>query len=151
MRYHRGRVTWCGVVAGGAIVLSAAACHAATAGTAAPTVAVLPGGDAPSRHYERDRIGAAEVRSSGFATAYDVVAFRRPLFLRDRGPVSLATCVPTRPLVYANGLYLGGIEALRDLPARDVREIRFVDPWTADVRHHGRRHPSGAIEVVLGR
>ncbi len=80
-----------------------------------------------------------EIASVSVATAYDAVARLRPSYLRSTGG-------QTR-VVYMNTHVVGGVEALRDIPAFRVREIRYLSPREATERL-GRGHEGGVIIVT---
>lgn len=80
-----------------------------------------------------------EIASVSVATAYDAVARLRPGYLRPTGGQSR--------VVYMNTHIVGGVEALRDIPAFRVREIRYLSPREATERL-GSGHEGGAIVVT---
>ncbi len=80
-----------------------------------------------------------EIASVSVATAYDAVARLRPGYLRPSGRQSR--------VVYMNTHVVGGVEALRDIPAFRVREIRYLSPREATDRL-GSGHEGGAIIVT---
>ena len=87
-------------------------------------------------------ISLAEIASSTGTTAYEVVERARPLYLTTS--VDLA---PTSEReVYLNGVRLGGLNELRGIPSRDVKEIRFVRAIDGIVYGVGRS--GGAILVI---
>ncbi|HEX2717921.1 MAG TPA: hypothetical protein VHM67_09600 [Gemmatimonadaceae bacterium] len=107
---------------------------------------------------ETQVIDASEIRPH-HATAYDVVAGRRPDFLRSRGAtvaLSAGDAESTErvrvlgPLVYLDGVRLGGPEHLRWIRASEVLEIRHLGAIEAAV-HLGPGHESGAIMVITRR
>jgi hypothetical protein len=64
----------------------------------------------------------SEIVESQATTAYDAIARRHPLFL-----VSKVDLAPTAEReVYLNGMRLGGVNELRLIPAKEIKEIRFV-------------------------
>lgn len=80
-----------------------------------------------------------EIASVSVATAYDAVARLRPSYLRATGGQS--------QVVYMNNHVIGGVNALRDIPAFRVEEIRYLTPAEA-TRRLGDGHDGGAIIVV---
>ncbi len=80
-----------------------------------------------------------EIASVSVATAYDAVARLRPGYLRPTGGQSR--------VVYMNTHVVGGVEALRDIPAFRVREIRYLSPREATDRL-GSGHEGGVIIVT---
>jgi hypothetical protein len=112
---------------------------------------VRPGGGLPSG---RSRLGADEIRASDLSNAYEAVRSLRPEWLvlrgsttwREGSPIDVSEGSPLR--VYLESQLLGGIDALRDLFARDVGAIYFLDAAHATQRW-GAGHPQGALLVVL--
>lgn len=105
---------------------------------------------------ERDRnlITADEIATVEATTAYDVVTRLRSEFLRSRGPVSATMGRATqRPAVtvFLDGVEAGPAEqALRQIPAAHVREIRLYRAGDAATKY-GSRHAGGVIEVRTTR
>lgn len=83
-----------------------------------------------------------EIASSHANTAYEAIQLSHPLFLMSR--IDLAPLSERE--VYLDGTRLGGIRELRGIPARSVREIRFVH--ALDAGAPGFVHPGGAILVI---
>jgi hypothetical protein len=84
----------------------------------------------------------SEIVESQATTAYDAIARRHPLFL-----VSKVDLAPTAEReVYLNGIRLGGVNELRSIPAREVKEIRFVR--AIDGAAFGVGRSGGAILVI---
>jgi outer membrane cobalamin receptor len=94
-----------------------------------------------------DVITAEEIEGASVSTAYDAVARLRPAFLRGRGQSSIQNPGSDLPIVYVNGLRSGPIDYLRNIPAQDVQEIRFVSATDATTRY-GTGHTGGVIEVI---
>jgi hypothetical protein len=86
-------------------------------------------------------ITADQIINSHGATAYDVVDRVRPMYLTSKLDLS-----PTAEReVYLNGVRLGGIGELRLIPAREIKEIRFVR--AIDGGAYGVGRSAGAILV----
>lgn len=87
-------------------------------------------------------ISQADIVSSRGTTALEVVERARPMYLTSK--LDLAPNAERE--VYLNGIRLGGLDQLRFIPARDVKEIRFVR--AVDGGAFGIGHSGGAILVV---
>jgi hypothetical protein len=87
-------------------------------------------------------ISAEEVLSSTGTNAYELVERMRPLYLTTS--VDLAPTAERE--VYLNGVRLGGLSQLRGIPAREVKDIRFVRAIDGIVYGVGRS--GGAILVT---
>lgn len=88
----------------------------------------------PSRSFDRDVMTEADIYATQASTVYEAIERSRPRFLLTG--VDLG---PTAPrLVFLNGMVLGGgINELRAIPAKSVREIRFVRSIDAETAHFG--------------
>jgi hypothetical protein len=115
------------------------------------SVVALLEGCATSRgagqYEERSHISAAEIAPLRNRSAYDVIKRLRPEFLKMRGPTTVMNPAEFEIGVYVDNMLLGGIRELRDLPASDVYEIRYLSAVNAATRH-GAQHPSGVIEIT---
>lgn len=125
----RHRLLCCGVV------LLGAGC-AARSGSASSPPLPAPFAD----------LAAREIRRGEFVTAYDAVYGLRHEFLtmadhRARGALVLEPAV-----VYVDGARAGGLDALKSIPASEVRRIRFVKPIDT-TGALGTRLTGGAILV----
>lgn len=84
----------------------------------------------------------AEIFESQATTAYDAIARKRPMFLVSK--VDLAPNAERE--VYLNGVRLGGLNELRLIPAKEVKEIRFVR--AIDGGAYGVGRSGGAILII---
>jgi hypothetical protein len=87
-------------------------------------------------------ISEQEIGSSRGTNAYEVVERIRPLYLTSQ----LDLMPDAERQVYLNGVRLGGLNELRMIPAREVKEIRFVRAIDGGVYGVGRS--GGAIYVT---
>lgn len=95
---------------------------------------------------DRNLITHEEITQLGVNTAYEVVERLRPRWLRVR--VSRSYNRPTQIVVVVDNLQLEGIESLRDIDARNVSTIRWLDSAQAgQLPGLGSRHVEGAIYV----
>jgi hypothetical protein len=91
-----------------------------------------------------------EIRTAGAANAYDLVQSLRPRWLNKRGPQTLTDTKLAAPptegdiIVYMSTAKLGGLNALREVPASSLVSIEFLDAPKANYKF-GRGHPYGAI------
>ena len=85
------------------------------------------------------------------ATAYDVVLRLRPGFLNPRdartGTIASRGVLPA---VFVDGVYYGGIDVLRVIPASAVAEMQYVRSFDA-LHRYGPHYPAGVIVVRLRR
>ena len=87
-------------------------------------------------------ITEADIANSRATTAYEAVERARPMYL-----ISKVDLTPTAEReVYLNGVRLGGLGELRRIPAKEVKEIRFVR--AIDAGAYGVGRSGGAILVI---
>jgi len=91
-----------------------------------------------------DLITEGQIQAGHFLNAYDAVQALHAAWMLNRGVTS--TVMTDRVVVYRDGVRLGGIEELRDIPIGDVRYIRHYDGNEASARW-GLDHAQGAIVV----
>ena len=129
-------------------VLFLAACATATS-SSAPSPDAAP---RPARYASmRDPISESDIARINASSAYDAVVRLRGNFLRDRGVNSfMRPMQSTRPTVFVDGMEMGTIFELRSIPARDVREIRFLSGPDAMLRY-GDGYMAGIIHVSTKR
>ena len=123
---------------------AATACASANpSGEAAPGAA--PGAPTPAsaRRGGGDVITQDELVGTTAQTVMDAIKQLRPSFLTSRGPTSMNLANPGI-LVYANGMRLGGVSTLNDIPVQDIKQIQYLNASDATQRF-GTGHPSGAI------
>ncbi|CAN5399778.1 hypothetical protein BH24GEM3_BH24GEM3_23970 [soil metagenome] len=105
-------------------------------------------------------ITAQEIAGVEVNDAFEAVQRLRPQLLRTRStatvrsagpegqPTGIATQSGTELTVYVDNLRVGGVEALRNISARRVQEIRYVNARDATTRY-GTGHIGGVLEVRL--
>lgn len=114
-------------------------------GAACGGAAVLP--SARSNPVERTNpnvISALEIQTAAAANAFELVSGLRPRWLYKRGPQSIAG--ESDIMVYIGSARLGGVPALREIPASTLESLEYLDATRANYRF-GRGHPYGAIVV----
>jgi hypothetical protein len=102
-----------------------------------------PAGSSRSSH----RLGAEEISSVSYSTAYEAVQMLRPRWLLSRGLASLADPNPSYPVVIVDNVQRGELDLLRSIRAEVVAEIRYVNARDATTRY-GTGFVGGAIEVT---
>lgn len=99
---------------------------------------------------DRDVLTHAQLAGLEHLSAYDVVRRLKPAWLRTgRGQDSFVSGMQSRRgvRVYVNGALLGTVVELRQIPSRDVQEIRHMDPREATMEF-GTDHTEGALLVT---
>lgn len=91
-----------------------------------------------------DRISREEITARSWTDAYEVVQTLRPQWLSERGRDSFGTGTVIQ--VVMNGARLGGVTALRRIPAADIEHFQYFDATAATTRW-GIGFGKGAIEV----
>lgn len=91
-----------------------------------------------------------QIASSGAGTAYEAVQQLRSRWLSRRGPMSIQNPEPPGPVVYVDGMRFGEVGSLRQISARHVVEMRYINARDATTRF-GTGHPAGVIMVSTQR
>ena len=136
------------------LTLAAASCVAAALLCVRPaaaqadssaSVTVQPA-PAPQRvHHDRNALTEDEIAQRHDANAYELVRALRPGWLRgSRGASGMN---PDPVTVFRDGMPMGSLDALRDLPLESVKEMHFYDAMEATQRW-GTGHTAGAIVVT---
>lgn len=93
----------------------------------------------------------AEVAAAGVTNALEAVQRLRPTMLRGRASQGLSDPQSNSGIVvYVDGIQTGGVSTLANVPALNVKEIRFINAADATTRF-GTGHPMGAILLVTKR
>ena len=98
-------------------------------------------------------ITEAEISSSAYQNALEVVQNLRPQMLIPRGVGSDATGLSAASIpiiIYMDDVRLGEPSSLTNIPASRVKEIRFMNARDATTRY-GTGHSSGVILVLTKR
>ncbi len=92
-------------------------------------------------------VTSADLARAGNVSLYDALVQVRPAFLRSRGVQNAAT--PPQPIrVYVGRLEMEGLEHLREIMARNVKEVRFLEPSQANARFGGNNN-GGALVITM--
>src|SRR2546428_5059847 len=105
------------------------------------------GQNAPRR--DRSLITVEEIERNSATNAYDVIRSLRPAWLVPRSR-SITNPTGGQVVVYVDGVRVGSPDELRNIPAPQVKEARYLSAPDATTRF-GTDHPSGAIEVATQR
>lgn len=97
-----------------------------------------------------DFVGPAELSLAGTGTAYDVLQRLRPQFFVTHASAFSLDAYGGRPVVYVDGMRLGGVEELRNISSIMLEEVRFLSPVVGSERF-GRYHAGGVIAVSTHR
>ena len=95
---------------------------------------------------DRNVITAAEIEAANANTAYDVIVKLHANFLHSRGPNSILLKENKEPTVYLDQVEFGSINSLRNIPASNIAEIRFINGWDAMTKY-GSDHVAGVIQI----
>lgn len=99
---------------------------------------------------DRNVLTAAELASMPGETLYEGIQRLRPEFLRGRGQLSIEDPSGSLPVVYLDGMRVGGLDVLRTIRVAEVHEVRFYSAADATTRY-GTGHPGGVIAVMTRR
>lgn len=97
----------------------------------------------------REILTAEEIARTSALNAYEAIQIRRPVFLAraQRRALRDAEQPDARPIIYVNAVYFGDVESLRDIPVREIKDIRFIDANEA-TRTLGTANVGGVIMVT---
>lgn len=94
-------------------------------------------------------ITAEQVGNAQAGSAYEVISRVQPSMLRQRraraGLADEAALV-----VYVDAVRYGSVDALKNIPASSIEEIRYLSPIEATARY-GQGHNGGVILVVINK
>ncbi len=92
-----------------------------------------------------DRITRAEIDRGQWSDAFELVRTLRPRWVEPRGPDTILGEVG-EVQVYIDGMRLGAVDLLRNVPTSAIHRLEWVDPITAAGRW-GLGHNHGVIAV----
>jgi hypothetical protein len=97
---------------------------------------------------QRNVITAEELERAGDVNLYEALNRFRPTFLRSRTPPNAG--VRTQGLtVYVGDLQMmEGLDHLREIAAKNVKEVRFLEPHQANARFGGN-NTGGALVILM--
>ena len=128
----------------GALVVAGACASSGSASSTASQASAQRGPTTASRYL----ITEEELASVGDRSAYEALQQLRPSFLHSRDTQTSSNPVPKGVDVYVNGGRTGGTDALQNIRAGTVKEMRFFEPQDANTRF-GTGHNGGVIAVIL--
>jgi hypothetical protein len=99
---------------------------------------------------DRSVITAPELVNSGAAHAHEAVQRLGPDYLRTRGPSSVLNPTAMGPAVFVDGVFLGGLDVLADIPIGELARIKYFSAWDATTRF-GAGYANGVIELTTKR
>ena len=102
-------------------------------------------GGGSANHIEFEEIQQIEA-----SNAYQVVQRLRPGWLRSRGVMSINNPEPSTPMIYVDQVRRGQVNALRQIEAGSLQELRYLNAGDATTRF-GTGHAGGAILVSIRR
>ena len=92
-------------------------------------------------------VTSADLARAGNVSLHEALVQVRPAFLRSRGVQNAAT--PAHPIrVYVGRLEMEGLEHLREIMAKNVKEVRFLEPSQANARFGGNNN-GGALIITM--
>ena len=138
---HRTRILI--TLVGAAVLGSACASGGKTSSTAASS-SVTRGAAGASRYL----VTEDELVSVGDRSAYEALQQLRPSFLHSRDTQTSRNPIPTPVGVFVDGGRTEGLEALKNIRASTVKEMRFYEPQDANTKF-GTGHNGGVIAVRL--
>ena len=117
-----------------AFTLVAAGCASAGAGTSAPRA-------------QRNVVTVEELSQAGDVSVYEALERLRPQFLRGR--IALGSAAESVPVaVYIGDLRMEGVDHLREVMVRAVKQVQYLEPQQANARFGGN-NASGALVITM--
>ena len=103
----------------------------------------------PGVHRNAKVLTSAEIEAAhaDVRTAYEAVARLRPNWLASHGAMSSDAGANPFASVWMDGQLLGELNALKDIPAFQVADLRYYDVTEAGGKFGLRAGTGGAIEV----
>lgn len=95
----------------------------------------------------RNVITEEEIARGGQGSAFDIIRRLRPEFFSSRGLTSLEPGSQVQPEVVLDGVPVGGIEYLRQVPAGTIRLVRLYRASEVPAKYSSR-YANGLIEVT---
>ena len=92
-------------------------------------------------------VTSEDLTRAGDVSLYDALVQIRPSFLRAR-VIPGASSAPEPVHVFVDGLKMEGIDYLRQVMARNVKEVRYLEPQQANARFGGN-NSSGALVITM--
>jgi len=120
------------------VLVAAVACAVFASGCASSGTVV--------QQSQRNVITSEELARAGDVNVYDALVQMRPSFLRSHGGATSATQPPVQ--VYVSGMLMPGLDHLKEIMVKGVKEITFLEPQQAITRFGGN-NTGGALVVVL--
>jgi hypothetical protein len=105
------------------------------------------GGNITNIHRDPNLINEREIAASNESNAYDVITRLHPVFLKTRGHTTLMAGGSDYASVFLDGQVYGELLSLKNIPAIQIREIRYLSGNQA-VTKYGMQYSSGAIDVT---
>lgn len=96
---------------------------------------------------QRNIVTVEELAQAGDVSLYEALQRLRPQFLRGR--TATATAAEVIPVtVYIGDLRMEGVEHLREVMVRTVKQVQYLEPQQANARFGGN-NASGALLVTM--
>jgi hypothetical protein len=124
------------------VYLLAAAALVGCASTGTPRVGGVPSGNMLSA----EEISGAHADN---LSAYDAVSRLRPNWLAPHGATTMNSAVSNYAIVFVDGQEVGDINALRNIQAYQVGDLRYYNVTEAGAKFGVRAGTTGAIEVLM--
>ena len=128
---------------------SGGASSSTTSTSASSGTAAAASTTAPTRRGNANLITTEEVRESNASNALEVVQKLRPQLLLGRGSTNPNDKLgeTTQPKAYLDNVPIGEVANLRNVPAMQIKEIRYINGRDATTRW-GTGHIGGVILVI---
>ena len=125
-----------------ALLAAGCASSGSSAGTAAASAS------RGSTNASRYLVTQEELAGVGDRSAYEALQQLRPSFLHSRNMQTSSNPLPMPVDVFVDGGRTEGLDALKNIRASTVKEMRFYEPQDANTKF-GTGHNGGVIAVTL--
>ena len=119
------------------------------AGALSPLLILLVCASGVATAQSRNVITASELGVTRAENTYQAIRCIRPELLRSRESGSLMLFEARHPAVAVNNTLVGGVEALRSIPADQVTQLEYLSAWEAGNRY-GMTFRDGILLVQTG-
>ena len=101
-----------------------------------------------ARGSQRNILTTEDLARAGDVSLYEAIQMLRPTYLQVR-PASMAGTEQAAPVqVFVGSLQMESVEHLHEIMARNVKEVRYLEPREANAKFGGN-HGTPALVVTL--
>lgn len=110
--------------------------------------ACAPAGSAPRTGAQHNLVTHLELQRAGDVSLYDALSQIRPAFLGPRTVAGATVAAPPLQVYVGELQMMEGVTHLREIMAKNVKEVRFLEPQQANARYGGN-NSGGALIITM--